>query len=169
MALDSAPACERFLQFIALMQDNYWPFMIGLFVFCSLLFLTVIPLGTTVVLLAGYFFGVEAGLVQFAGLVLASIILFEASHGSDPAQLEQALAPWRRLSRFARLARQYGLVFCIVMRVAPVIPSAVASLGASYFGIGRRQFYAGIVLAGWVRPLFFAWAGSQAANLPVCT
>lgn len=132
------------------------------------LFMTVLPFGTVTILLAGYFLGPAAGLVQFIALIGASIIIYEVGRERDPALVEKRLADFPNLARSANLARRKGLAFSAFVRLVPVIPSAVASISASYFGISRQHFLLGTVIAGWCRPVGFAVLGHLGRFSPVC-
>ncbi len=128
------------------------------------LFLTIMPLGTTTILIAGFFLGPSVGAVQFVSLVAASAVLYEIGREKDEAALAKRVAQYPALLKIAETGRKRGLIFSILLRLAPVVPSAVASLTASFFGLGRPAFYGGTLLAGWVRPVGFAtlaWFAAQ--------
>jgi len=134
--------------------------------FC--LFLTVLPLGTLTILLAGLLLGPMAGLAQFLALLLASAVVYEIGRERDPERLGRELAHYPRLLALAGLARRRGFYFISLMRIAPVVPSAVCCLGASLFGVSRTQFYGGTLATGWIRPVAFALLASAGRLLPVC-
>lgn len=133
-----------------------------------LLFHTVLPLGTITILLAGYMLGPAAGLAQFVSLTASSIILFELGREADRHYVERQLAAFPNISRLVASARHRGVFFTVIMRLAPVVPTAVTSLSASYLGLSRRDFLSGTLLAGWVRPVVFAALGSLGRFAPVC-
>ena len=145
--------------------------LIGLsivFIWSLGLFLTVLPLGTSTVFIAGFFLGPIAGVVQFASLVLSSAILFEFSKDKDDAQLKERLSAWPKLARWAELAQKHGLIYSVAIRIAPIVPSAGAALSSAYFHLIRRDFLLGTLLAGWIRPVGFAYLGSLGQFAPIC-
>lgn len=119
-------------------------------------------------MLAGLILGPLAGFVQFISLILASIVLFEIAREVDGRKLEDRLADYPNLSKLAGLASRRGLTFSIVSRLLPIVPSAVASLGAAYFSVKRRDFIVGTLLSGWVRPVCFGILGSLGRFAPIC-
>lgn len=139
-----------------------------LFVWSLVLFLTVLPLGTITVLTAGFLFGPVAGLVQFAAVLVSSLILFEWSRARSALGGKSQLQAESLAERLADLARRRGLITSAVLRLLPVVPSAVATLTATLVGLSRRDFMLGTLLAGWVRPVAFAVLGSLAGQLPAC-
>ncbi|MEO0466510.1 MAG: VTT domain-containing protein [Pseudomonadota bacterium] len=168
LAAQRPDVCAWLGQAEAFAADHSGFAFLVLFVWSALVFLTLAPLGTSTLLVASYILGPLAGLVQFGSLVVSSIILFELSRERSDHALEARLVPFPRLHRLAGLARRNGLKFAIITRVAPVIPSAAACLGAAYFNVSRRDFYLGTLLSGWIRPAIFAALGAGAAALPVC-
>ena len=56
---------------------------------------------------------------------------------------------------FLAIVREEGVLVGIVLRLAPVVPSAAACLIAAGLGIKFGVFMLGTVAAAWVRPLFF--------------
>ena len=167
-ASGSQTFCESLLQTYAIADAHRVAGLFILFVVCFCLFLTIVPAGTLIILLAGFLFGPLAGPVQFAAIVCASLILYEIGKEGDPERLERELTEWPKLAAFAGLAKRRGFTFSVLMRLTPVVPSAVASLGASYFSVSRKDFILGTLAAGWVRPVGFALLGSLGRFAPIC-
>lgn len=136
-----------------------------LFVWSFFLFLTVLPFGTATIVIAGALLGAWAGWVQFAALVFASLILFEVSGGGRQTAAMQWIEGRPRLIRILRGVASRGLLATAVLRLAPVVPSAVCSLAAAGFGISRSKFFIGTVALGWVRPVAFATLGAAGGEL----
>jgi len=166
--LQGATACAAVAD-AARYADQWLLLLIGLLMICSfVVFLTVIPLGTAMVVLAGYLLGPVAGFAQFGSLLLASFILYQLGREADPAKLEHELASYPKLARFAAFARRQGFWFSVIIRITPVVPSAAASLAAAFFSVSRRDFMLATLLAGWVRPVGFAVLGSLGRFAPIC-
>lgn len=164
----SSTACSMIADASHYVADRYMLIITLLMIWSFFLFLTVMPLGTATILLAGYFLGPIAGLAQFASLALASFILYENGRERDPARLERDLSLYPKLAGYAGLARRHGFWFSVLMRLVPVVPSAVASLAAAFFSVSRREFLLATLLAGWVRPVGFAVLGSLGRFAPIC-
>ena len=129
------------------------------------IFLTVLPLGTATILIAGAALGAWAGSVQFAALVVASAVLFEVSGEQRQEDAVRFVKGRPRVFRIIEAFRTRGILATAVLRLAPVVPSAVCSLAAAGLGIGRWKFYIGTLMVGWVRPVIFAYMGATAAKL----
>lgn len=164
----SPSACSAIIDALRFVDERYLLFIGLLMIWSFLLFLTVVPLGTATIMLAGYFLGPIAGAAQFISLVLASLVLFETGRERDPARLENELAVYPKLARYAGVARRQGFWFSVLMRLAPVMPSAAASLAAAFFSVSRRDFLLATLIAGWVRPVGFAFLGSLGRFAPIC-
>ena len=167
--LNALPSpCAWFLKVTEYLENRWLLGLAVVLVWSFCLFLTVLPFGTATILVAGYFLGPVAGISQYIALIAASIVLYEIGRDSDPKALERRLEKFPSLSRVAGLARRRGFAFSALLRIVPVVPSAVASLAASYFSVDRRSFILGTILAGWCRPLGFAFLGSLGRFAPVC-
>lgn len=169
LQLHRAPGvCEFLVMALDRSAEHLFGALLVLFCICFVLFLTVMPLGTVTIIIAGYFLGPLAGVAQYVALVAASMVLYELGRDSDPERLGRRLADFPAITRVAGLARRRGILFTVSMRLVPVVPSAVASLGASYFSVSRRDFLTGTLLAGWCRPVGFALLGTLGRFAPVC-
>jgi uncharacterized membrane protein YdjX (TVP38/TMEM64 family) len=71
----------------------------------------------------------------------------------------------RAVAHVAEKASQDGIWASVVLRLTPVIPNAPACMIAAAAGIDLRAFMIGSVLAGWVRPLYFASLGATLGSL----
>lgn len=160
--------CDAVTDFGAFVAAHRLQAFALLMIWSFLLFLTVMPLGTTTILLAGYFLGPMAGVAQFAAMVLASAVIYEVGREQDPDILARRVKDYPVLLKVANIAQDRGLVFSSLSRLVPVIPSAVASLAASFFCLSRRSFYGGTLLVGWVRPVGFAALAAAGHMIPVC-
>ena len=165
----SAEPCEIVAAIMRRSETHSLAIMLVLAALWFGLFLTFLPLGTSSVMAFGYLLGPQVGIVQFAALVAASAVLFEVSRDSDQDALAARLQAQPALLGLAQRVRRRGLWFSSLLRLVPVAPSAAASLAGSYFHLSRRDFYGGTLLAGWVRPVVFAWLGAAAADLPICS
>lgn len=134
------------------------------FIWCFLLSLTVIPLGSTSVIIAGALLGPTAGLDLYFGSMLSSFILFELGRDKDASALAARFEAFPRLIRLANFCRNRGLLFVILARILPILTSAMGALAACYFHISRWDFYVGTVLGAWVRPMLFATMAALAAS-----
>lgn len=162
------PACDAIAGIQNLSGDSKTAGLLVVFVWSALVFCTVLPLGTVTVLIAGYIFGPVAGLVQFCALFVASLVLYEVGRDRDQSLLAQQIEASPALSRLVASAGASGLWISIGLRLLPVVPSAGAALTASFLQLTRTDFLLGTVLAGWVRPLGFAYLGSLGRFVPIC-
>ncbi|MEL6473951.1 MAG: hypothetical protein AAFQ21_07680 [Pseudomonadota bacterium] len=132
-----------------------------LFAWSVLLFLTVLPLGSVTIMLAGALLGAWAGWVQFVALILASQVLFETA---EPTKRETWSAFYDgrpRLTAILTTLKTRGLATTIVLRLAPVIPSSVCTLSCVGLGVSREKFLLGTLLSGWVRPVILGLIGAH--------
>lgn len=132
---------------------------IVLFFWSMVLFLTVLPLGTATILLAGALLGGWVGWVQFGSLVLASMVIYQTGFVSEATRKQGNLShrPW--VSRTVKRAEERGILVASVLRIVPIIPSAVCSLICVSTGVSLRKFLIATLAFGWVRPVFFAHVG----------
>ncbi|MEL7040615.1 MAG: VTT domain-containing protein [Pseudomonadota bacterium] len=150
------------------MNHNFIVVGIVVLLWSFFLFLTVLPLGTVTVVAAGYILGPIAGAIQFVSLVAASILLYELAKEKDNRVLDDRLVEYPRLLKLINTMRHRGIVFVVLSRLLPMIPSAIASLSASYVGISRQDYLLGLFLAGWVRPILFGMLGALGRSAPIC-
>lgn len=163
-----ADSCLRLEAAISYVNHNFIVLSIVLLLWSFFLFLTVLPLGTVTVVTAGYVLGPIAGAIQFVSLVAASIILYELAKDKDNRLFDDRLGEYPRLMNLINTMRHRGIVFVVLSRLLPMIPSAIASLSASYVGISRRDYMVGLFLAGWVRPILFGMLGALGRTAPIC-
>ena len=128
------------------LSDNALKAHLIFFAWCFVLSLTIIPLGSTTVMVGGALLGPAAGLDLYLGCIFASIILFETGRDQDPSALYERIKGYPRLTKLAGFCRDRGLSFTLLTRVLPVLPNAMAALAACYFHLSRWQFYLGTLL-----------------------
>lgn len=131
-----------------------------LFLWSAVLFLTVLPLGTATILLAGALLGTWAGWVQFASQVVASIIIYETGGLRRQQAAIESLDARPRLKLALTKLQNYGFASTALLRIAPVVPSAACSIICKALGISRTKFIGGTLTVGWIRPVFFAAVGA---------
>lgn len=160
--------CEVLARFERISGEAPASGLLILFLWSLILFCTVLPLGTLTVLIGGYLLGPVAGIAQFGAVLVSSLILFEIGRETQSDRLARRLESYPALTRWVAAAEASGLWISIVLRLAPVVPSATAALAASFLQISRREFMLATLLAGWVRPVGFAVLGSLGRFVPVC-
>lgn len=166
--LDPMAVCNGLLELQRIAQEHRMLAYAILLCWSFLLFLTVMPLGTLTILMAGFLLGPAAGGVQFVALVLSSAILYKLGSESDPAAVNRRFAAYPVLAKVRDKSVRGGKWVSAGLRLVPVVPSAVASLMASFLGITWRDFMIGTIAAGWVRPVAFAFVGFGGQFAPVC-
>ena len=134
-----------------------------LFIWSTILFLTVLPLGTATILIAGALLGTWAGWVQFVAQLVASLIIYEAAPPSREQDAIQYLDARPRLKTAILRLQHHGIVATSFLRILPVVPSALCSILCKALDIHRSKFIAGTVAVGWIRPVLFASIGSAAS------
>jgi uncharacterized membrane protein YdjX (TVP38/TMEM64 family) len=137
----------------------------------------IVPAGTVSVIVGGILFGafLPAALWTAAQLVTAPLIyrLTLRSFGTDdsgpaaPGAGIRVVERWlgRRSAEIIDLARIDGLFTVVVLRLLPIIPSAPTCMIAAALGIRLRHLMIGTLMAGWVRPLFYASLGVTIGSL----
>ena len=138
---------------------------LALFFWSCLLFTTFMPLGTVTVIIAGYVLGVGAGFIQFGSMLASSFFLyaiFDRPVQSD--RIENYTQNQMLLKMFAAVSG-YGICSVGLMRLIPIIPSAACLFISRTLVISFRHMMIGTLLVGWVRPVFFAYLGSQLTRL----
>ncbi len=168
IGLSRPPLCPLIAQANALASEHTLLAYSVLTLWSFCLFLTVLPLGTTTIFIAGFFLGPMAGVAQYCALIASSMLLFHISKDQSDAQLKMRLSQWPALAKWADFARKRGFLFSAVLRIIPVVPSAGAALCAAYFHISRKDFLSGTILAGWIRPVGFATLGALGKFAPIC-
>lgn len=162
-------SCDIILETIKQTDEHILIAFVSFFAFSFFLFLTVIPLGTVSVVTAGFILGPAAGAVQYIALACASILLYEIGRDEDERSLVRLIDRFPRLRYLINLFQSNGIAFCVASRILPIVPSAIASLAASYIGINRRDYVIGTISAGWVRPVGFGLVGALGQQLPLCS
>lgn len=161
----SGDLLEHIEKVIAFIQENRRLSFLILFVWSFILFLTIAPLGSFTVLAAGFLLGPFAGAVQFLALCLSSWVVHLWTHpGRQQAAYEQLIQRPEAL-RLVERFKSAPLLLVSVLRLIPVVPSCVCVLACSALGVAGKYLLQGTLLTGWVRPVFFAFMGSQASSL----
>ena len=136
-----------------------------LFIWCFLLFLTVVPLGSFTILAAGFFLGPVAGIVQFLALCVSSYILhIWTAPRNRQAVYERVIKNKSALTIVEKLRGRPVTTVC-ALRIVPVIPSCLCVLTCSAFAVPGRALLIGTILTGWIRPIVLAYIGSEAVNI----
>lgn len=153
-------------------RANY-PLAIGIFLAIALVIQCfIVPTGTIVMLTGGFLFGgpLAAGMYHAAQLVAAPIVygaIRLGFGGYADAKLDDIVRRYlpERFSNLTEMARSEGVMAAVSLRLAPVITSAIVPILAAASGIKLWALLVGSVLAGWVRPLFWASVGASAHSL----
>lgn len=118
-------------------------------------------------LVGGFLLGAPAATLIFSTIQLATTVLLVwlgRKCGADA--LAQLLSRWSdRLGNTMTTLDRVPLTLGIVLRLFPVLPSAVACLLSVVFKIPLRMFLLATALVGWIRPLLFASAGGLLPSL----
>lgn len=127
----------------------------------------VLPAGSVSLIAGGAMLGtvLPAAIWYVAQLATAPVIyrIGAAERDQAAALIARYLGPAGQSLRAGAAAE--GLSATILLRLTPVLPSAVATLIAASLGIGLRPYLAGSALAGWVRPVYFASLGTALGSL----
>ncbi|WP_158291285.1 VTT domain-containing protein [Marinicauda pacifica] len=132
--------------------------------------LVLAPFGTVSVIATSAVIGWQAGLLYFAAMVLAGMIVYVISW-QTPGRASRTLAQFirdRRRQAFLRLlsrrARRRPVLMTAVLRLVPVLPSAGCAMVTGLSGFSLRALLLGTLATGWVRPVLFAVFGDQIAT-----
>lgn len=155
--IGAAQLAENFEAFVSLMRGNPVTTLALLFVGWSLLFLTVAPLGSFTVMIAGFVFGPLVGIVQAGSQLFSSLLLYKFLPPPERALLGDV--------KSGEVIQRFPVAFVALVRLVPILPSAVSVIAYREFAISLRHMVMGTLLAGWVRPLSLAWIGSQAKEI----
>jgi uncharacterized membrane protein YdjX (TVP38/TMEM64 family) len=127
----------------------------------------VLPAGSLSLIAGAMLLGtvLPAAIWYAAQLATAPLIHRSVDAGSSAttALVERYLGA--NAARLLGRAAQDGIWTTVVLRLTPVLPSAPAAMIAAWAGIDLRRFMLGSVLAGWVRPLYFASIGATIGNV----
>lgn len=145
------------LDTVELAREHPITFILGLFIFWMALFMTAAPLGSVTAITAGYVFGPFFGLVQAAAQLLSSLLLYRLLPKPENLLLEK--------SRMLSFARGHPIAFVCLIRLIPILPSAVSVVAYRELDIAQRDMVIGTLSVGWIRPVSLAWVGSQLPNL----
>ena len=125
--------------------------------------LLIVPSGSLLLVGAGFVFGVFPSVVIYTLMQCIAIWpiywLCRFCLERNRWGLQDKVNLLLEKSGVCRVTRSEPLISGMVLRLTPVLPSAAASSIASVAGIQMSVFFLATVLAGWVRPLFFASIG----------
>ena len=131
-----------------------------LFIWSSILFLTLAPLGSFTILIAGFLLGSGAGWIQFLSIIFSTIILILVFD-------QKPTKPYctSDLPEFAHktLSLVTGRPFLTssALRLIPVVPSCACVLICLELNISKANICAGTIAFGWLRPVLLAIIGSH--------
>ena len=125
--------------------------------------LLIVPSGSLLLVGAGFVFGVLPSVVIYMLMQCIAIWpiywLCRFCLQRNRWGLQDKVNVLLEKSGVCRVTGSEPLISGMVLRLTPVLPSAAASSIASVAGIQASVFFLATVLAGWVRPLFFASIG----------
>ncbi|MFK7862128.1 MAG: hypothetical protein AB8B64_25195 [Granulosicoccus sp.] len=124
--------------------------------------LLVVPSGSALMLFGGFLLGApEATLIFSTIQLLATILLVWLGRRSGVEKLAHSLSGWSvTVEKTMTTLDRVPLMLGIVLRLFPVLPSAIACLLSVVFTIPLCTFLLATALVGWIRPLLFASAGA---------
>ena len=144
-----------------------WLAVFAMVSFC--LQLLVVPSGSLLLIGAGFVLGVVPSVLIYTAMQCLAIFpvyrLCEYSRINNLLGLQRKLDAWIEKSGILRIAGAEPLVSGMVLRLTPVLPSAVATGVAAFSAIPVWMFLLATLVVGWVRPLFFASVGGAASEL----
>lgn len=133
----------------------------------------VIPAGSVSLIAAGALFGpLWPALIWYGSQIVTAplphafgrILKAESStRRIGGKSIDQWTLPFRH--RLASLVDPRPVMASVLLRLCPLVPSAVAALIAATIGIGLRPFLLGSLLVGWARPLYFTSVGASLKSL----
>lgn len=138
---------------------------LGLFVWSCVLFTTFMPLGTATVLLAGYVLGPAAGLIQFGSMLISTVFLYRVFEQPDKSYRIENYTQNSTLLKLFDLVSDHSIWTVSLLRIIPVIPSAACVFISRILCIRLKDMIIGTLFVGWIRPVFFAFLGSQVTRL----
>ena len=128
----------------------------------------VLPAGSLSLIAGGAVLGTPLpAAIWFIAQLITAPLLYKVAQRSSDAGSELLVQRYIGAEAAATLSRaaDAGVATTIVMRLTPILPNAPATMIASWAGIRRRDFMIGSAIGGWVRPLYFASAGSAAGSM----
>ncbi len=129
--------------------------------------LLIVPSGSLLLMAGGFLLGaMPAALIYALIQVLTTwpVLWLGRNGGMERAERHlETLSPM--LSRMAQALREAPFSLALVLRLTPVIPSAVACLLSVAFSVPRSVFLLATTLVCWVRPVFFASIGAAVPAL----
>jgi uncharacterized membrane protein YdjX (TVP38/TMEM64 family) len=132
----------------------------------------VVPAGSLSLVVGGALLGaVVPTSIWAAAQLLTAPVLYNLTlstvRGSALADLAQRYlnrAPVQAAA-LTGFAAANGVLATALLRLLPIMPNAPAAIIAATSGVPLRSFVLGSLLAGWVRPLYFATLGAAIGSL----
>lgn len=154
-----AESVEWLVSTITYARSHPLRFCALLFLGWTCLFLTMAPLGSVTVMVAGFVFGPLIGGLQALAQLAASALLYAFLPRPTHAALEGSDA--------SKMLRERPVLFVGLLRLVPVLPSAVSVIAYRELGISSRHMVLGTALVGWVRPVGLAYVASRLPDIHV--
>lgn len=145
-------------------QQNLHNFVVIYLLICVASLCLVMPSGSLLLIAAGFSLGAIPAALLYALMQcltcwpvfrLAQLGLLDSS---------RALRQLQETKLLRNLERE-PFATSLVLRMTPVVPSAVACLAAAGLGLGFRPFLLATVLCCWIRPLLYASFGASLLTL----
>lgn len=127
----------------------------------------VLPAGSLSLIAGGAALGaLLPAAIWFVAQLLTAPLLYRAGN-VDHARVDAVLRRYlgSGAATLVEQAARDGIWTTAALRLTPVLPSAPAALIAAAAGIELRSFMIGSLLAGWLRPLYFAGLGATVGSL----
>lgn len=140
----------------------------GLFVLFSLSQVIILPSGTALLLATGALLGPISGVIYAIAMTATAplVYLTARAHPREARRVVIRSLPagrWRkRLMATLRSMQKHPVLGTAILRLMPVIPSAVTCLSAGALGVPLRGFLLGSVLTGPIRPVVISTLGYTA-------
>jgi len=134
--------------------------MLILFIWSSILFLTLAPLGSFTILIAGFLLGSGAGWTQFLSIIVSTIILIIVFERKPTKPFNLFDLP-EFAHKLLSLVTGRPFLTSSALRLIPVVPSCACVLICLELNISKANICAGTVVFGWLRPVLLATIGSH--------
>ena len=129
--------------------------------------LLIVPSGSLLLMMGGFLLGALPAALIYAliQIITTGPVIWLGQRGGVARAEAQLEAASPLLAHLADSLRAAPFSLSLVLRLTPVIPSAVGCLLSVLFGIPRTTFILVTALVCWVRPLFFASIGAALPTL----
>jgi len=165
---DGTASVQSFMAYIdakarSARNDSIW-----LLIYCGICIvsqLLVVPSGSLILIAAGFIFSPIIATVIFSmAQIVSSLPVFkmgELISSRYPQRFSAISSRFKINTDWQQAVQKEGFMTTVVLRLTPVIPSAVACLLAAGLGIDLRKFLVATAAVCWIRPLFFASVGGS--------